>query len=541
LGALAWITLGLVRSDAREGEARARAIQEEKVRQAIWRMDSTLALFLGPESTRPYHDFETLHRTGGVSTAGESPGELWLPSPLLTGEDPLVRLRFQFAGGRLTSPCAPAPFDARRLAALSLNPRMSEAPRDLEQLRSLLNEEEIRSAMTREGTHLITRKEVRDLRKRSLPRNADAAVMSGMRMQPAYEVVMGVWTSFWAGRHLFMARQVWVGEEERIQGCWLDWSEVEEVLQSTIRGFLPGTRLKPAPAPGLRDTIPHLTSIPVAVVPGPLAQVSGTLSAPTRRALGLSWSLAVLGGLVGAAILHRALWQSERRGVFASTLAHEMRTPLTTFRMYTELLAKGMVTEDSERQTLLETMHREAGRLDRLVKNVLAFARMEARRGLAFESVVLGDCLDRILPRLIERAQAAAMRLRVQVTEDARMAQVQTDPIALEQILMNLVDNGCKYASQGDDRQIDLEVSIASAQILIRIQDHGPGIHPASRRHLFTAFAVRGTAEDRAAPGVGLGLALSRRLARQLGGDLLHEPERPGASFRLELPLRKEP
>ena len=116
-----------------------------------------------------------------------------------------------------------------------------------------------------------------------------------------------------------------------------------------------------------------------------------------------------------------------------------------------------------------------------------------------------------------------------------RSSRVIADPAAVEQILFNLVDNACKYAALAIDRTLHLEAQTRGGWFYLRVRDHGPGVDSARRRMLFQAF--RKSAEDAAvsAPGVGLGLALCRRLARDMGGNLRYEPHASGASFALSL------
>jgi len=122
---------------------------------------------------------------------------------------------------------------------------------------------------------------------------------------------------------------------------------------------------------------------------------------------------------------------------------------------------------------------------------------------------------------------------------------LETDVEAIGQILMNLVDNACKYAAEAADRDIHLVASRQPGRVALTICDHGPGIDSAFRRDLFIAFrrAERGTGD--AVRGVGLGLALARALAGDLGGDLSIESTPPlnaadlGACFTLRLPLKE--
>jgi signal transduction histidine kinase len=115
---------------------------------------------------------------------------------------------------------------------------------------------------------------------------------------------------------------------------------------------------------------------------------------------------------------------------------------------------------------------------------------------------------------------------------------VRADRSALEQILLNLVDNACKYAAGSDPPAIEIELRAADGSAAIRVRDHGKGVSPAGRRRLFRPFSKSDRDAANSAPGIGLGLALSRRLARAQGGELSLESSGPeGAAFVLTLPL----
>ncbi|MDP6381487.1 MAG: HAMP domain-containing sensor histidine kinase, partial [Phycisphaerae bacterium] len=227
-----------------------------------------------------------------------------------------------------------------------------------------------------------------------------------------------------------------------------------------------------------------------------------------------------------------------RRGAFVSAVTHEMRTPLTTFRMYAEMLAEGMLTDEAKRRQYLGTLRREADRLGHLVENVLAYARLDGGRpGSRLTSVTAGELLDETRQRLAERAEEVAMDLVVEAAEDARMATVRVDRSAVEQILFNLVDNSCKYAASASDQRIHIEAHRSAGGVSLRVRDHGPGIADGDAKRLFRAFSKSARDAAHSAPGVGLGLALSRRLARSMGGELsLETGAGEGAAFVLTLP-----
>jgi signal transduction histidine kinase len=246
----------------------------------------------------------------------------------------------------------------------------------------------------------------------------------------------------------------------------------------------------------------------------------------------------LLAGVAGAITLQSVLTLSERRGAFVSAVTHELRTPLTTFRMYAEMLADGMVPDAEQRQKYLNTLRVEADRLSHLVENVLQYARLErTKSGRRREPVSLAALVDHSHSRLADRAEQGELKLVLEWDETAGATTINTDLAAVEQILFNLVDNACKYASGTADRRLHLQITVKPRAVAITVRDHGPGIAAAGRKRLFQPFSKSVHEAANSAPGVGLGLALSRRLAIDLGGKLeLQSPADGGAAFVLTLP-----
>jgi signal transduction histidine kinase len=156
------------------------------------------------------------------------------------------------------------------------------------------------------------------------------------------------------------------------------------------------------------------------------------------------------------------------------------------------------------------------------------------------------ELLDRASERLAGRAAEAGLVLRTQAPPEVLAIDAVADAGAVEQILFNLVDNACKYAAcknaahkglpAEESRTLDLAVDRVNGSVRLRVRDHGPGVPERERKRLFQPF--RKSAHDAAnsAPGVGLGLALSRRLARDMGGELsLENGAAGGACFVLTL------
>jgi signal transduction histidine kinase len=256
---------------------------------------------------------------------------------------------------------------------------------------------------------------------------------------------------------------------------------------------------------------------------------------PVRLSIAAAWAAAFL-GLVGVgSLLQQAVTLSQRRADFVSAVTHELRTPLTTFRLYTDLLHGGMVPAD-EQPSYLGTLKQEADRLGHLVDNVLVFSRLERRAPeLRIESLPLAELLERAVPRLAERAAQAGLCLEVESAPELAGEPVRADLASTEQILLNLVDNACKYAPNPARPVLSLSAVLRKRHVALRLHDHGPGIEARERRRIFRPFHRPATQAAGSAPGVGLGLALSRRLARRMGGDVQLVAWEEGASFELRL------
>jgi signal transduction histidine kinase len=281
-----------------------------------------------------------------------------------------------------------------------------------------------------------------------------------------------------------------------------------------------------------------LASLPVQLLPGALNIAAPSGLSPTHQSLIVTWASMLVGALAVAALLQGVIALSERRASFVSAVTHELRTPLTTFRMYAEMLAENMVPDAESRRRYLTTLRVEAERLTHLVENVLAYARLErGGTGGRIAPVSVSSILQQSGDRLTDRAAQGGLQLMIEADEQTLAAQALADASAAEQILFNLVDNACKYAATASDRSLHVEAEVDDRHVRLRVRDHGPGISRQQRVRLFQPFRKSADDAARSAPGVGLGLALSRRLARQMNGDLQYrENGEPGACFTLTLP-----
>lgn len=564
-----WMGYTVVRLDKEQMEAQAAAALEETVRLALWRMDSALGPFVASESMRPYEHYSAFYRAPEAVNATNNflcEVPVLMPSPLLTYDSPYIRLHFQLDGaGNLTSPQVPdTPHQALAQTNYLMPGDLSHARAQLDALRPELNfgalatcVEAVTTADERTPPVPATRSEsdsmisnVVELRSRKSQAltqqnspplkilNNDASELADPTTpgsaRPWRE---GPIAPVWAGNELLLVRTVGSGGITQIQGCWLDWPAIQHWLLGLCNDLLPNARLTPVsgPAPTQPDDAGRLlASLPLRLVPGQTLSDAPSQS-PIRMYLLIAGGGIALSTLAVSLLLWGTFSLSERRARFVAAVSHELRTPLTTFRLYTEMLAGGMVPEGQKRQLYLDTLYTEANRLGHLVENVLAYARLENHgNGTTNARADLVEGLNAMKPRLEERAAQGAMSLEIACPDEAVF--VKADLGLVEQIVYNLVDNACKYAGNREEKRILVHLVTTDGTVELRVIDYGPGIPKAERRRVFRPFTKSVQDAARSAPGVGLGLGLSRRIARNLGGNLVFEAREIGASFLLRLP-----
>lgn len=346
----------------------------------------------------------------------------------------------------------------------------------------------------------------------------------------------------WVGDELLLARRVDRDGQTYVQGSWLDWPRLKGELLAESADLLPDADLIPVRGDDETDPTRMLAGLPVKLVVGgrmdSLPQ-AGPVDGPLQWALSFGWLALVLALAAVALLLWGVLALSERRAAFVSSVTHELRTPLTTFRLYSDMLARDMAPTPERRREYLETLKTEAERLTHLVENVLSYARLErGRRPQRTERTTPAALVDRFEPRLAERAAQAGMTLTCEVEESSANQPLATDVGVVEQILFNLVDNAAKYAGRAQDRRISLASSCQGRFVAFVIRDFGPGFASAKEAARSAPFSKSAQEAAETAPGVGLGLALCRRLAKELGGRLEIAPRNgePGATVTLLLP-----
>ncbi len=560
LGAMGWVSAHLVALQGRELNAGLEVQRADRLRIALWRMDSWLTPLLAQEAARPWFEYRSFYEPPeGQYTAmlQEVPeGALLARSPLLSFRSEFLPLHFQIESDQsMTSPQVPAG-NYRDLAEATALPG-EQIDANVAQLDAILGcvtalpqwSAQLESSYPASGELQINDEKL-DWSQRQrvvdpVKLKTQAETRNQLEGAAADSVTVGPLQALWLprpdapGEHVLVYLRVVRGAGADFhQGFSVNWEALCSAMLTEVVDLLPGASLEPVLNSAREEDFGmRLAAAPARVVPPPpeAAPSAWRAAAPV---LATTWLVMFAALGVGALALRASVRWGEKRQRFASAVTHELRTPLTTFRMYSEMLAHGMVKDEEKRQEYLHTLEREAARLSRVVENVLGYARVEdGRATLRRERKSVSELLARIAPQAAERCRDAGMEW---IVEDGGLGSTacDTDADAVSLILFNLVDNACKYAKGAKDLRVLLRVSRGRG-LRLAVEDFGPGLSSTQRESVFRPFDRAGRSSDDPSPGIGLGLALARSLARDLGGDLsLERKAGPGACFVLEIRSR---
>jgi len=395
---------------------------------------------------------------------------------------------------------------------------------------------------------------------RPLDRPSQSGGQNGASRNPAQSYGWHVW--YWEeGINLIFFRR---DDQGRIIGVELS----RIVLLADIVGALPATRaISPdlpersiqlvdasgrrvygyGPVNPQRETVPRV-SIPLNPPLGSWTlqyfetgdSLDETLASSTR--FNLLISLLALGlVLTGLAVYiflesSRETRRAKKRVTFVNQVSHELKTPLTNIRMYAELLEDQIDDEEEKARGYLEVIVSESQRLSRLIANVLSFSRQQkGRQSVVLTTAVVDDVTRGVLAQF--RPSFKAKGIEIVFHPNAAQSCL-LDKDILGQILSNLLSNVEKYAAYS--KHVTIHSSQAGHNTIITVKDEGPGIPRAARKKIFEPFFRIKQGLNEGVSGTGIGLAISRDLARLHSGDLTLESSDVGTCFKIVLHTPKK-
>ena len=220
---------------------------------------------------------------------------------------------------------------------------------------------------------------------------------------------------------------------------------------------------------------------------------------------------------------------------FVSAVSHELKTPLTSIRMYGEMLKQGWAADDKKHE-YYEFIYAESERLSRLINNVLQLARMsrnEQQASLSINSVA--ELVSLMESKVSSQIERAGFELNLQCSADASL---NIDVDWFTQIILNLVDNAIKFSADANNKTIDISCcQLRDNSIMFSVRDYGPGIEKEQMKSIFQLFYRTENEATRDTTGTGIGLSLVDQMTRAMGGSIDVVNKHPGAEFRLTFPV----
>ena len=219
---------------------------------------------------------------------------------------------------------------------------------------------------------------------------------------------------------------------------------------------------------------------------------------------------------------------------FVSAVSHELKTPLTSIRMYGEMLKEGWADEE-KRQSYYEFIHDESERLSRLISNVLQLAKI-TRNEPQFDAkpVVVSELMSNIESKIANQVNRAGFELNFERDATADRVTIVIDEDCFAQIVINLVDNAIKFSKSAANKTIDISSKLTTNNdVVFAIRDYGPGIPKGQLKKIFALFYRSESELTRETVGTGIGLAIVQQLTVAMDGkvDVLNRD--PGAEFTI--------
>ncbi len=388
--------------------------------------------------------------------------------------------------------------------------------------------------------------------------DADVAIDTFARSLESFEF------SLLDSGHLVLFRNAWGDEQRLVQGLLIEADAFYEQAIETAFRSSPLASMSDLVLGFRNDILTVLRAERSRAYPVSAADLQGDLlhrarlTAPfsdlelvfsiTRLPAGpagqvLAWTtlvivLVILGGIY--ALYRLGLNQirlARQQQDFVSAVSHELKTPLTSIRMYGEMLKEGWA-DDEKRAQYYEYIHEESERLTRLISNVLELARItrnEPQFDLQARSVA--ELLDQVRSKISNQVEQAGFELDISPSPDASTAFVRLDEDCFAQIVINLVDNAIKFSAGADERKIHIGCEpVGDDRIAFTVRDHGPGIPADQLEKIFRLFYRSESELTRETVGTGIGLAIVHQLATAMGGTVDVVNRDPGAEFRVSFP-----
>jgi len=247
-------------------------------------------------------------------------------------------------------------------------------------------------------------------------------------------------------------------------------------------------------------------------------------------------SVLVIGTFLLYRLAVRQLNMAQQQQDFVSSVSHELKTPLTSIRMYGEILKQGWMDED-KKQEYYDYIYNESERLSRLIANILQLSKVNHNAlELNLKMVKVSTLINLIHSKIDRQIEQSEFEVEFDVAESVESISIAVEEDAFTQIIINLVDNAIKYARNSENKRIIIGAMEEGSLVEFYVRDFGPGIDKKQRKKIFEPFYRIGDEMTRESKGTGIGLALVKELATEMKATIDVNNKEPGAEFIVKFP-----
>ncbi|MFW5451280.1 MAG: sensor histidine kinase [Methylophagaceae bacterium] len=367
--------------------------------------------------------------------------------------------------------------------------------------------------------------------------------------------------------HFVLFRKVWLNEQRYIQGVLIEQQPfLEHIINTAFRNTALSTMSNLLVA-YQGNVLQAFTEQATASYLSSTHELTGELLYQTRLSdplseLQLLFSITQLpagpGGtvikwlaLILACVLCIGFYLMYRLGVgqinlanqqqdFVSAVSHELKTPLTSIRMYGEILREGWASED-KKKSYYDFIFDESERLSRLINNVLLMAKLTRnKQQVDLKKITVAELMNGVQSKVSTQIDRAGFDLTLICEQAVKQFILNIDADWFSQIMINLVDNAIKFSVQAQSKKIELSCQqLSNGQVQFSVRDYGPGIAKQQMKKIFQLFYRSESELTRETVGTGIGLALVHQMIVGMNGQIDVVNSEPGAEFRVQFPVVK--
>ncbi len=293
---------------------------------------------------------------------------------------------------------------------------------------------------------------------------------------------------------------------------------------------------KPFVAREISELLPHWEAAAYLINPDFIRSKAKFMESIIYLLISIMFISILIGSILIIRSIHQEMNLASKKTNFVTNVSHELKTPLTSIRMFAEILKEKRQTDEKKKNKYLEVMVSETERLTRLINNVLDFSKINDKKKSYNKKDI--DCIE-LCKEIFQSHKDRIIHngFIFNFSPKNESINIYADEEAMKQVILNLISNAEKYSI--DKKEINLKVFNEDKNAIIEIEDHGIGIPLKYSKKIFKEFFRIDDSLSTNVSGTGLGLTIARKIINDHDGEIIYKPGEGGGSiFQIILPVK---